>query len=168
MVLGTMLRALSEAQRAKGMTDLRQNVAAERQRGFLGALLLMLALIAGQFVTLERKTAFRSGADPAVTRSAAEKTAHRGAVPRPLSAGGGTGSGDTWLMSNGGDRRVAKVRSVGNGGDPSVVPAFVVSDHFRPTMPRPEALMVVSFADAIPAGTPRHHFEGRAPPSPLL
>lgn len=150
------------------MTDLQQSVAREGQRGLLGALLLMLALVVGQFVTLERKISFRPGAEPAVTRTAAEKAVNRGALPRPLSAGGGASSSDNWLISASGDRRVAKAKSAGSGGDPSTDSAFVVFDQFVPVAPRPDARVVVSFADAIPAGTPRHDFEGRAPPARLL
>ncbi|MFD1327083.1 hypothetical protein [Mycoplana ramosa] len=149
------------------MTDQQQSVAREGQRGFLGALLLMLALVVGQFVTLERKISFRPGAEPAVARTAAERASSRGALPRPLSAGGGASSSDKWLISSG-DRRLAKAKSAGSGGDPSTDPAFVVSDEFVPVAPRPYARVVVSFADAIPAGTPRHDFEGRAPPARLL
>lgn len=149
------------------MTDQQQSVAREGQRGLLGALLLMLALVVGQFVTLERKISFRSSAEPAVTRTTADRAANRGALPQPLSAGGGASSSDNWLISNGGDRRVAKVKSAGSGG-PSTDPAFVVSGGFRPVVARLDAPVVVSFADANPAGTPRHNFEGRAPPVRLL
>lgn len=149
------------------MTDHKQSVIREGQRGLLGAFLLMLALVVGQFVTVERKISFRSGADPAVTRTAAEKAANRGA-PRPLSAGGGGNSSDNWLISGSGDRRIAKVKSAGSGGDPSTDPAFVVSDEIVRVAPRRDAPAVVSFADASPAGTPRHNFEGRAPPARLL
>lgn len=167
MVLGTVLRGCPKHQRANAMTDGHNSVMMERQRGFLGAFLLMLALVVGQFVTLERKISFRSAADPAVSRAAADKASDRPA-PRPLSAGGGSGSSDNWHMAaNGSERRAVKAKTAG-GGDP--FPAA-----FLPEGSRPAAfpgLFEVAAANpaviAVPPGTPGHHFDGRAPPQRVL
>jgi hypothetical protein len=151
------------------MTDGRHSGVTERQRGFLGAVLLMLALVVGQFVTLERKISVRSASDPAVTRTAAERAEKRAAVPRPLSAGGGTSSSDSWLLSgNGTERRAAKAKPAGAGGDPSFDFALLGSDQFAPFARRSETRTAIASAEAVPAGTPRHDFDGRAPPARLL
>ncbi|MBD9371849.1 hypothetical protein IB238_04240 [Rhizobium sp. ARZ01] len=150
------------------MTDGQYTGVTERQRGLLGAVLLMLALVVGQFITIERKISVRSGADPTVARTAAERSGNRASIPRPLSAGGGASSGDNWLLSNAGvDRRAAKIKSTGSGADPSADTAFFVPDLTRFT-PLPETRMVVSFKSVVPVGVPRHDFEGRAPPVSLL
>lgn len=146
------------------MTDGHYNGVTERQRGFLGAVLLMLALVVGQFITIERKISVRSGADPAVTRTAAERSANRTSPRQPLSAGGGAGNSESWFLSNtGADRRAVKFNAAGSGGDPSA--AAIAVSAFSYITPLPEAQMVLSFDGVVPVGVPRHDFEGRAPPT---
>lgn len=139
----------------------------ERQRGFLGAFLLMLALVVGQFVTLERKVSVRSAADPTVSRTAADK-ASGNAGTRPLSAGGGSSGNDSWhVTASATERRAAKAKASG-GGDPW--PEFGLPLSSRPATatelaevarrPLPE--------EAVHGAAPRHHFDGRAPPQGVL
>ncbi|SOC39539.1 hypothetical protein SAMN05892877_10656 [Rhizobium subbaraonis] len=168
MVLGTVLRSGPKRQRANGMTNGQYSGVTERQRGFLGALLLMLALVVGQFVTLERKISFRSSADPSVSRSAAEKLAQRNA-PLPRSAGGGTSSGDNWHMAGSStDRRVFKVKPTGTGGDPFPDVGLLATDAPGIGLSKTGEAKVLARVGLVPAGTPRHQFEGRAPPAVIL
>lgn len=151
------------------MTDGLHSGVTERQRGVLGALVLMLALVVGQFVTLERKVAFRTGADPAMTRATPGKAADRLPQPeRPLSAGGGAAGKDSWILSHGTERRVAKAKASGVGGDPAAAQAFLAPPRPDASAALPEAGAVVSFGVMAPAGAPRHDYEGRAPPAPIL
>lgn len=164
MVLGTVLRSEPKRQRANGMTNGQYSGVTERQRGFLGALLLMLALVVGQFVTLERKISFRSSSDPSVSRSAAEKLAGRNA-PQPRSAGGGSGSSDTWHVAGSStDRRAFKVKSTGAGGDPLPDFALLSTDAPGIGLSKTGDAKMPARVGLVPAGTPRHQFEGRAPP----
>lgn len=165
MFLGTMLRMVPGQRRANGMTDWQHSSVTDRQRGFLGALFLMLALLAGQFVTLERKISFRSGNEQAVTRTSPEKVTRRTGAPRPLSAGGGASGSDAWLLSPGSaERRAVKARAAGAGGDQPYDLAFLVPDHPATVAPLSETLVAKAPDEAVPASTPRHDFEGRAPP----
>ena len=139
----------------------------ERQRGFLGAFLLMLALVVGQFVTLERKVSVRSAADPAVSRTAADK-ASGNAGSRPLSAGGGSGSSDSWhVTASATERRAAKAKASG-GGDPWPEFGLPLSSRPSPSAKFADVAGRLLPDEAVHAAVPRHHFDGRAPPQGVL
>ncbi len=137
----------------------------DRQRGFLGAFLLMLALVVGQFVTLERKISFRAAADPAVSRAAADKAT---GSTRPLSAGGGSNGSDSWhLTASATERRAAKAKATG-GGDPWPELGLPLSSRPAPLVGLVELARLALPDAAVHSAAPRHHFDGRAPPQAVL